>query len=670
MRYNKSINKRYTELIELLKKYNYHYYNLNKPLVDDAAYDSLMNELIDIEKKYPDIKISDSPSVQVGGFASDTFSEVTHTPPMLSLGNIFTPEDLTDFDARCRKNLKYNNPIEYCAELKFDGLAVEAIYKEGKYIQGSTRGNGISGEDITANLATIKHLPLSLEGNNIPEYLSVRGEVFMRHSEFEKLNIIRKNNDEQLFANPRNAAAGSLRQLNPSVTAERDLDIILYATGNIISVNNINNHNEMYDYLKRFKLPVSEYTISGNIHDISEYYQHWIEKRYELDFDIDGIVIKVSDFKQREILGYTSKAPRWAAAWKFPAQEAVTVVESIDLQVGRTGIITPVANLRPINIGGVLVKRATLHNFDEIKRLDLMTGDTVRIKRAGDVIPKIINIDIDKRKSDALPVAIPELCPSCSNKLIYEEIYIRCINPECLAKRLESLKYFVSKDAMDIEYFGPELIIRLYEAGIIKSAPDIFKIKKEDLLKVERMGDKLAEKIITSIEKRKSISLSHLLKSLGIRNVGEYIARVLAKAARSLDNLRAMDKEELIKIHEIGEEVAQSVFQFLHEEPGLSILNDILNSGVIINNEKINELELDQFKNKTFVFTGTLKLFTRDKAGEIVEKYGGRVSGSVSKKTDYLVAGEASGSKLTRAESLGIKILTEEDFISMTGGNY
>jgi DNA ligase (NAD+) len=664
MKDKKKILNRYNELIKLIGKYNYNYYNLDEPLVDDSQYDLLMQELIDIEKKYPDIKADNSPSQKVSGFASETFSEAEHNPPMLSLSNVFSEEELIDFDERCKKNLNIDKDILYCGELKFDGLAVEAIYENGKFVKGSTRGNGFVGEDITANLATLKGLPLSLKGN-IPAFLSVRGEVFLTHSEFDRLNKLKESNDEAQFANPRNAAAGSLRQLNPEITAERELKIIFYLLGKLEADHKISNQKDMFEYLTDLKLPVSDKIEYGDLKKIREFYNYWTQNRYNLDFDIDGIVVKIADFGYRDKLGATSKSPRWATAWKFHAKEAITILESVDFQLGRTGLLTPVANLHPINIGGVLVKRATLHNFNEIKRLDIKIGDSIKVKRAGDVIPKVTDVIIEKRPLDAKDIKTPEKCPSCGSKLDQEEIYIRCINPECEAIKLETLKFFVSKNAMDIEAFGPELVLRLYNERIIKSISDIFKLTKDDLLKVDRMGDKLAGKILASIEKRKTISLSFLLRSLGIRNVGDHLAKVIAKEVRNLKKLFEISKEDLSKIYEVGPEVADSVYNFFRNKESVKVIDEIINSGVTVDDEIVEDLGIDNIKNRNFVFTGSLTRLSRQEAEDLVEKYGGRASGSVSKKTDYVVAGESPGSKYKKAIELGIKTITEDEFLSM-----
>lgn len=660
------IKKRYDELIELIERYNYHYYHLNQPLVDDATYDELMLELIEIEQKHPAMKRDDSPAQRVGGFVSETFSKVEHDPPMLSLGNVFNEDDLMEFDQRCKRFLGIADEIRYSVELKFDGLAVEAVFRHGRFIQGSTRGNGFTGEDVSSNMATIRRLPVVLRSGRIPELLSVRGEVFIRHGEFDRLNQLREEVGDPPFANPRNAASGSLRQLDPAISEKRDLDLVIYGIGRIVPDFEIGSQEEMFAYLREIDMPVSPHIKHGSLEDCVAFYRHWNENRYILDYDIDGVVIKVEDFGIRERLGSTSKAPRWATAWKFPAKEAITRLNSVDYQVGRSGIVTPVANLSPINIGGVIVKRATLHNFNEIKRLDLRIGDSVTIKRAGDVIPKIIRV-VDKREADAEEVIPPTICPSCGSTLKREDIYIRCVNPDCEAVLLETLKYFVSKDAMDIEFFGPELIVRLYRAGKVTSVVDIFKLTKDDLMQMERMGDKLAEKIIDSIQHRKSVDLSHFLRSLGIRNVGEHIARVIAKSVRGIDRLREMSVEDLMEIDEVGPGVAESVYSFFHAEETRKILDNLRSAGLIIHDE-VAEEAIKGIENKTFVFTGKLERFSRKEAESIVESYGGRAAGSVSSKTDYLVAGEASGTKLDRARKLGVTIISEEEFLKMIGG--
>lgn len=660
------IESRYRELVSLIEKYNYHYYALNEPLVDDATYDDLMRELAMLEKSHPELLKGDSPSRKVGGTAVSTFAEVRHDPPMLSLSNVFSEGELSDFHARIVKAIGESR-IEYSMELKYDGLAVELVYENGVFTLGSTRGDGEVGEDVTANIASLKNIPKRLKGNEVPAYISVRGEIFMRHGEFERLNAERTRQGETPFANPRNAAAGSLRQLDPSITAKRNLDFAPYAVGRIEGASVPASQKEVFGLLKAVGLPVKENYAFGTIDSVAEFYRHWAENRHVLDFDIDGIVVKVSSFEYQRRLGVTSKAPRWATAWKFPAREALTVLESVDFQVGRTGVVTPVGNLAPINIGGVVVKRATLHNFDEIKRLGLRIGDTVKVKRAGDVIPKVIEVlkKSEQSGSDILP---PEKCPSCESRLAYEDIFIRCINPSCPAKKLEYLKFFVSKDGMDIEFFGPELVQRLFDAGKLSSISDVYRLTKEDLLEIERMGDKIAEKILASVNGRRKIGLAHFLRSLGIRNVGDHLAKVIARAAGTLERLMRMTREELMEVREVGPGVAESVCEFFNGE-GKKLVGEILSLGVEIQPEEEILLHASDIAGKTFVFTGALKKFTREEAEALVEKLGGRAASSVSKKTDYVVAGEAAGSKLDKARTLGVKVITEDEFIKMAGQN-
>jgi DNA ligase (NAD+) len=662
------IKKRYDDLYDLIIKYNYHYYNLNAPLVDDSEYDSLMRELIDIEKKHPELRRIDSPSARVGGTASGTFSEVRHDPPMLSLGNVTTEQELEDFDTRCRKNLG-DGEILYSMELKYDGLAVEVVYENGRLAQGSTRGDGEIGEDVTANLRTIAAIPRILSDSSGIEYLSVRGEVYMRHGEFERLNRIREERGEPPFANPRNAAAGSLRQLDPGITRERNLDTIFYAAGVISGSVSISDQGSLFETLPRLGVPVSRFFRTGGLGEVKEFYGRWLENRHTLDFDIDGVVVKVNDFRLRERLGATSKAPRWAAAWKFPAREAITELESVDFQVGRSGIITPVANLKPINIGGVIVKRATLHNFKEVERLGVRIGDRIRVIRAGDVIPKVVERAGGKEGSAGAGITPPDRCPSCGSALKQEEIYLRCVNPACESKRLEMFKFFVSKGGMDMEFFGPELVNRLYNKGTVASLADIFKIDRDDLLRVERMGDKLADKVLESINNRRRVPLSRLLQSLGIRNVGEHIARVIAAQVKSLERLRAMSVDDLMKIHEIGPGVAESVYGFFHDDKTILLLADMRDAGLVVEDEKSGPPPESPLAGKTFVVTGTLSRFSRKEADDMIRRLGGRAAGSVSAKTDYLIAGTGPGSKLDKALELNIPVLSEEEFITLTGGD-
>jgi DNA ligase (NAD+) len=627
-----------------------------------------MRELIEIEEEHPGLRKADSPSRRVGGSASAAFSEVSHEPPMLSLGNIFSQEDLFDFDRRCRKNSGEDSTQAYSIELKYDGLAVELLYREGLFVLGSTRGNGQVGENVTANLSTVRNLPKRLSGAGIPREMTVRGEVYMTQSEFERLNAQRTADEEQPFANPRNAAAGSLRQMDPQVTASRELTLCLYGLGKISPEADIRSQEEMYVSFRKWGLPCPDSIALGGPEKALEFYNHWLEHRHELDFDIDGVVVKINDFARREVIGYTTKAPRWAAAWKFPAMEAITRLESVDLQVGRTGIVTPVANLSPINIGGVMVKRATLHNFSEVQRLGVRTGDLVRVIRSGDVIPKIVAVHGDGHdgmdRRDILP---PEKCPVCESPLHAEDIYYRCVNRACPAILTENLRFFVSKNGADIEFFGPELIARLQAAGKVYSPADIYRITRDDLLGLERMGEKLADKILASIEKRRRLSLSQFLKSLGIRNVGEHVAGVIARSVKSLERLMRADVDYLMEIREVGPEVARSVHAFFHDEVSLAMIEGMMAHGLVVSDEENAAVSDSPVKGRTFVITGTLKRLGRREAEALVERLGGRAAGSVSGKTDFLVAGSSPGSKLDRALELGVTVLDEDEFLAMAG---
>ena len=668
MKAKRTIIERYDELVALIDKYNYHYYTLDTPLVDDASYDELMRELVSIEENNPELRRLDSPTSKVGDAVSSSFAEVRHDPPMQSLGNVFSAEELADFDARIKKASGSESDIVYSVELKFDGLAVELLYRAGRFVQGSTRGNGETGEDVTENISTIKAVPPAITAGKPPEYLTVRGEVYMRHEEFERINRQREEKGEQPFANPRNAAAGSLRQLNPRVTAERELSIALYGIGKISGGPMIGDQRSMFDFFRSAGLPSPDKVEIGNMDVVREFYEYWMQNRHSLGYDIDGVVVKVNDFTLREGLGSTSKAPRWATAWKFPAREAITVLNSVDYQVGRTGVITPVGNLDPINIGGVLVKRATLHNFDEVSRLDLRIGDTIKVIRAGDVIPKVLAALPEKRTGDERPITAPQLCPSCGVPLRREEIYVRCVNDNCEAKRQERLRFFVSKDGLDIEFFGPELVQRLYDAGIVRSAADILRLRAEDLRAVERMGDKLAEKILGSIEKRKRIPLSFFLRALGIRNVGEHVAKVIARNVGSLEKLFAISADELMAINEVGPGVAESMVEFFRSPENRKLIGEMRAAGLVVEDEVVEARSLEGVSGKTFVFTGKLERRTREEAEALVESQGGRAAGSVSKKTDYVVAGPDAGSKLEKARGLGVRVLTEEEFENLIGG--
>jgi DNA ligase (NAD+) len=658
------LHKRYRELVEEIRYHNHRYYDLDDPVISDAEYDRLMRELITLEQEHPELIDPESPSRKVGGTPDTTFDEVEHDPPMLSLSNVFSEEEFLDFDRRCREEL--GDDLIYTMELKYDGLAVEVVYRDGWYTRGSTRGNGRTGEDITGNIASIRRLPDNLKGKNPPSYLSVRGEVYLTHDEFDRINREREKKGEKPFANPRNAAAGSARQLDPSVTAERNLDITLYGTGRMEPDPGEKSHYSVMEMLRDLGLPLSDTMEKGKAARVVEFFRYWKENRHTLDYDIDGIVIKVDDIPGRQELGETSKAPRWAMAWKFEAEEAITRLESVEHQVGRTGIVTPVANLDPVTIGGVVVQRATLHNYDEIKRLDVAPGDRVRVIRAGDVIPKITGVTERADSSKRIPVKPPEKCPSCESPLHREEVYIRCLNASCPAVVFESLKFFVSKSGMDIENFGPELILRLREKGKLDNIADIYRITRDDLLELERMGDRLADKIIRNIDRRRDVDLSRFLRSLGIPNVGEYMAGLLAKQFMSLDRVMEASRDDLNSIHEVGPGVARSVYEFFHNQENRRLIRSLREEGVLVREEKGREGEA--LRGLTFVLTGTLESMERSEAEEKIRSEGGRATGSVSSKTDYVVAGDSPGSKEKKARDLGVPVIGEEEFLRMIGG--
>lgn len=654
------IEKKYSELTALYKKYNDYYYDHDAPLTDDASYDDLVRKIQQMETDHPELAAEGSAVGKVGGTASIKFAAVKHDPPMLSLGNILTIEELEDFNDRCVKASGVND-IEYSAELKFDGLAVEVIYESGKLTSASTRGDGETGEDITENIMMISGLPHELAAVPVPAYLSVRGEVYLTHENFDRINAERSAEGDVLFANPRNAAAGSLRQLDREIVKKRNLSIVLYGVGKAEGIA-VQSQRELYEELKRLGLPYSDRAVFGNKSDIAAFFENWRDNRSEIEFDIDGVVVKVADFSIRESMGVTSKAPRWAVAWKFPAREALTKIESVEHQLGRTGVVTPVANLHPINIGGVLVKRATLHNYKEIERLGVKTGDHVKVIRAGDVIPKIIEAVISMRDGSESEIPVPEKCPLCGVALVQEDIFLRCANVSCPGKKYENLLFFVSKDGMDIEFFGPELVKRLYDKGILKDASDIFHLKKDQLMELDRMGDILADKILASIESCRKIDLYRFIRSLGIRNVGDHTAKVTAAWAGSLEKLMSANAEELQNVNEVGPIVAESIVSFFSDETNKDVVNRMKDGGLeILEQEKISTDNLP-FNGMTFVFTGSLEIFSREDAESIVESLGARASGSVSKKTSIVVAGPGAGSKKEKAEELGIKIITEEEF--------
>ena len=648
-----------------INNHNYQYYVLDNPIISDSEYDKLLKDLELIEKKYPEFIIPESPTQRIGAQPIESFGTVTHRITMMSLANAMSDDELKAFDKRLKKKLNSAEEIEYVIEPKLDGLAVELIYENGKFINGSTRGDGNTGEDITSNLKTIKGIPLILRNDiiSLPDLMEVRGEVFIRKEDFELLNSKRSQSNKQPFANARNAAAGSLRQLDPKITAKRSLSIYCYQAG-IVDGINLNTHSEFLERLKNWGLPVNpEVKIVKGIEKAIQFHKQLETIRNEFPYEIDGSVIKVNSLSIRNKLGVRSRSPRWAIAGKFKAQQVTTIINDIFTSVGRTGAITPVAKLQPVEVGGVTVTNATLHNQDEIDRKDIRIGDTVIIERSGDVIPKVIKVIQEKRTEDAKVYHLPDHCPECNNQLMRpeNEVVFRCPNYSCPAKIKGNIKHFVSKNALDMDGLGEKLIDQLVSERIIKKVDDLFRIKKNQLANLERMGDKSADNIIDSINNSKLTSFSRFIYALGIRHVGEHTSKILESAFKgNFDSFLEATFEDLESIEEIGPIVAQSIIEFWNDESNKQIANNCFEFGIKLkrNNEIVDQI----LTGKTFVFTGSLERINRKEAKEIVERQGGRTSNSISKNTDYVVAGPGSGTKLEKAKILGINIINEDEF--------
>ncbi len=663
--------KRVEELRELINYHNYRYYVLDDPAISDAEYDKLVLELQQLEEKFPDLKTPDSPTQRVGHPPAEKFNTIPHTIPMLSLDNVFNEDEFIAFDKRVKRflNIADREHIEYVGEPKMDGVGVELVYEDGVFKVGSTRGDGFIGEDVTSNLKTIPDVPLVLKSDpsvRIPRRLEVRGEVYMEKKKFAILNRRRGEKGEPLFANPRNAAAGSLRQLDPMVTAKRPLNVFFYAAGVVEGIK-FKTHWEFLKALEKWGFRVnSKNRLLKGVDEVIRYYREMAELREELEYETDGVVIKVNRIDFQERLGSTSKAPRWAVAFKFEARQATTVIRDVVFNVGRTGAITPVAIFDPVKIGGVEVTRATLHNEDEIKRKDVKIGDTVVVQRAGDVIPEVVSVIVSKRKGSEKRIVFPESCPECGARVIRieGEAAHRCTGGlSCPAQLKESIKHFCSKEGMDIEGIGEKIISQLVDKGIVKDIADLYLLKKDDLLKLDRMGSKLADNILNAIERSKETKLEKFLYALGIRNVGEHLARVLAREFGSIEVIRELSLGELMGIREIGPVVAESIYNFFREKRNNQVIQKLLKAGVKIKSEKVEKKGI--LSGKTFVFTGALSGMTRSEAKKKVEELGGSVASSVSKKVDYLVVGSEPGSKLEEAKKLGISIITEEEFMKM-----
>ncbi|EMR7661802.1 NAD-dependent DNA ligase LigA [Listeria monocytogenes] len=655
--------KRYEELINILDQYSYDYYVIDNPTVEDAEYDQKMQELLKIEEAHPEWVTPESPSKRVGGEVLEGFKKVAHDTPMLSLANAFNQEDLADFDRRIRD--KVGDDIAYMCELKIDGLAVSLQYENGKYKQGATRGDGTIGEDITANLRTIRSIPMKLQKDYSIE---VRGEAFMPKRSFQKLNEIREEEGQMLFANPRNAAAGSLRQLDTKIAASRNLDIFLYAVADFGEMG-VETHSAGLDMLETLGLKVNkERRLCNSLEEVYAYIEEWTEKRAGLAYDIDGIVLKLNNLEQQRQMGNTVKSPRWSIAYKFPAEEVPTKLLDIELNVGRTGVITPTAVLEPVRVAGTTVSRASLHNEDLITEKDIRIGDTVLIKKAGDIIPEVIKSITEKRSGSEEPFHMPKNCPACDSELVrLEEVALRCINPKCPAQIKEGLIHFVSRNAMNIDGLGEKVIIQLFSQHLIKDVADLFFLSKEKLLELERMGEKSVTNLLASIEASKQNSLEKLLFGLGIRHVGAKAAKSLAIHFDTMDNLKVADKETLTSINDIGEKMADSIVTYFANEEVHDLLEELKRAGVNMTytGPKLEDMSEEElvFAGKTVVLTGKLEKLTRNDAKALIESLGGNVSGSVSKKTDVVVAGSDAGSKLAKAEELAIPIWSEEDLI-------
>ncbi|MBN8204220.1 MULTISPECIES: NAD-dependent DNA ligase LigA [Bacillaceae] len=656
--------KKVKDLHNLLNQYNYEYHVLDQPSVPDAEYDRLMRDLIELEEQFPELKTEDSPTQRVGGEILDMFEKVEHQSQMLSLGNAFSEQDLRDFDRRVRQGAGEN--VSYVCELKIDGLAVSLRYEDGLFILGATRGDGSIGENITANLKTIRSIPLRLKESVTME---VRGEAFMPRRSFEKLNKVKEENGEEAFANPRNAAAGSLRQLDPRLAAKRNLDIFVYGIANAGDTSVV-SHSEGLDYLDSLGFKTNkERKGCESIEEVIEYVQGWTDKRPNLPYDIDGIVIKVDSLESQEQLGTTAKSPRWAIAYKFPAEEVVTTLRDIELSVGRTGVVTPTALLEPVRVAGTTVQRASLHNEDLIREKDIKIGDQVVVKKAGDIIPEVVNVLADRRTGEEQDFSMPTHCPECESELVRldGEVALRCINPKCPAQIREGLIHFVSRNAMNIDGLGEKVISQLFAENLIKDVADIYKLTYEQLIQLERMGEKSVNNLIQAIENSKGNSLEKLLFGLGIRHVGAKAAKTLAQEFGQMEALEKASRDNLTAINEIGEKMADSIVSFFEQEEAHELIAELKAAGVNMayNGPKPVTAENSDsfFAGKTVVLTGKLEIMSRNEAKEKIEALGGKVSGSVSKKTDVVIAGEDAGSKLTKAQELGVEVWNEERLV-------
>jgi len=662
------INKQINYLKLVIQEHDHRYYVLDDPQISDHEYDSLLRELKDLEDSHPELITSDSPTQRVGGSPISEFNQIQHSKPMLSLGNAFGIDELEAFNKRINDTLDAND-VEFNAELKFDGLAVTILYENGIMKYAATRGDGSVGEDVTHNIKTIKTIPLKLHGENHPRIFEVRGEVLMDKNDFKELNEYQISLGQKTFANPRNAAAGSLRQLDPKITAKRKLKFYAYSLGQVDQDLELTNHTDILEYIHNAGVPISSYSqrVVG-INQMQHFYEDILKKRNSLPFDIDGIVYKVNSIKNQENLGYVSKAPRWAIAYKFPAEEAETVVNDINVQVGRTGVITPVARLQPVFVSGVTVTNATLHNEDEMLRKDIRIGDSVIVRRAGDVVPEVVRVIKENRPSTAKVFKMPQYCPICNSQVIRidGEAAQRCTGQlKCEAQAKQAISHYVSRKAMNIDGLGAKIIDHFFEKGMIKNISDIYQLDYEEIQKMEGFGEKSAENLKDAIELSKNTTLAKFIYALGIRNVGEATSKDIVKKLGTLDNLMKASIDDFLEINDIGPVVAQSLHQFFQEDENKFIINNIIEFGVKWDDQAQNVSNDQKLNQQTLVITGTLENFSRDEIKELIENNGGKVSGSVSKKTSYVIIGDNPGSKADKAAELGVKVINEKQLMEL-----
>ena len=657
----KQVQEEISKLVSLLNKYSYDYYVEDNPQISDTEYDTLYKQLEKLEENHPEYILENSPTQRVGDRVLDEFEKITHKVPMLSLSNTFSTEDLRDFDARISK-LVPDHSVEYICELKIDGLAISIKYEDGRLVSAATRGDGSVGEDVTENIKTIFSIPKVLKDKRTFE---VRGEVYLPRKSFKLLNSERESNNEVLFANPRNAAAGSLRQLDSKITAKRRLSAFIYS---IVGDDSIISQENALNTAKEYNLPVNpNFKLCKNIDEVIDYINYWTEYKKNLPYDIDGIVIKINSYSTQEEVGYTQKSPRWATAYKFPEEELATKLLDVELSVGRTGIITPVAILDPIVISGSTVSKASLHNKDIIEELDIHIGDMVVVKKAGEIIPKVVRVIRELRTEGSTKYTMPNTCPSCGQQTYTKENdpFTRCKNPDCPDQNIRRIIHFASRDALNIEGLGDKVVTTLYEKGIIAHTIDLFSLEREKLISLDRMGEKSVDNLLNAIENSKQSSLDKVIFALGILNVGKKAGKILAEKYLNLTNLMSATLDELVNLDDVGQITAESILDYLSDENNIKFINDLIKVGMNPQYE-VQEVNTDNiFAGKTVVLTGKLIELTRNEAKEYLEKYGAKVTGSVTSKTDLVIAGEKAGSKLAKAEQLGIRVINEEEFANM-----